>query len=45
VAIDKIDVIGKNQVFIMGENIPIGESYKQYFFNYLTNKNLLLDHN
>ncbi len=45
VAIDKIDVIGKNQVFIMGENIPIGESYKQYFFNYLTDKNLLFNHN
>lgn len=45
VAIDKIDVIGKNQVFIMGENIPIGESYKEYFFNYLTNNNLLFNRN
>ena len=35
VAINKIEVIGKNHVEIDGQNIPIGESYKEYFFNFL----------
>lgn len=45
VAIDKIDVIGKNQLFINGENVPIGESYKEYFFNYLSQKQLMFFNN
>ncbi len=43
VAIDKIDVIGKNQLTIKDDHIPIGESYKEYFFNYLTQRDLLLN--
>ena len=43
VAIDKIDVIGKNQIYIMDEPIPIGESYKEYFFNYLIQQGLLIN--
>jgi len=43
VAIDKIDVIGKNQVYILDEPIPIGESYKEYFFNYLIQRGLLIN--
>jgi len=45
VAIDKIDVIGKNQLFIRGENVPIGESYKEYFFNFLSQKQLMFFNN
>lgn len=44
IAIDKIDIIGKNQIFINEENIPIGESYKEFFFNYLE-KNQLMFYN
>jgi|SRR6056297_1869689 len=44
IAIDKIDIIGKNQIFINEENIPIGESYKEYFFSYLE-KNQLMFYN
>jgi len=42
VAIDKIDIIGKNQVIVQEQNLPIGESYKEYFFNYLEKSALML---
>jgi len=41
VAIDKIESIGKNHVEIGKEQFPIGESYKQLFFNFLENKSFL----
>ena len=44
IAVDEIDIIGKNQVVINEENIPIGESYKEYFFNYLKKHNLMFIH-
>ena len=45
VAIDKIDIIGKNQLFINEEHIPIGESYKEYFFSYLEKNQLMFYNN
>jgi DNA-binding LytR/AlgR family response regulator len=45
IAIDKIDIIGKNQVIINDENIPIGESYKEYFFNHLRKEKLMFNTN
>jgi len=41
VAVDKIEVIGKNRIYINDEPIPIGESYKEYFFNFLENHRLM----
>lgn len=45
VAIDKIDVIGKNRLFINEQNIPIGESYKEYFFSYLEKNQFMFYNN
>ncbi len=41
VAVDKIDIIGKNAVKIGENTIPVGEAYKERFFKYLEEKNLL----
>jgi DNA-binding LytR/AlgR family response regulator len=41
IAIDKIEIIGKNQVIINEDNIPIGESYKEFFFNFLRKQKLV----
>jgi len=41
VAIDKIDSIERNRIFIKKDIIPIGDSYKESFLRLLNNKNLL----
>jgi len=41
VAINKIDSIGKNAIQLAGQNIPIGEAYKEHFFQLLEEKGLL----
>jgi len=41
IAIDKIETIERNRIIIGGERIPIGESYRQYFFTMLNGKNLI----
>ena len=41
VAVDKIDSIGKKSLIVGEQQIPIGESYKKDFFDFLENKSLL----
>lgn len=41
IAVDKIDSIGKNSLTIGENHIPIGDFYKESFFNLLNDKNLL----
>lgn len=41
VAVDKIDSIGKKSLIVGEKQIPIGESYKKEFFEFLENKSLL----
>ena len=41
VAIDKIDSIERNRIFIQKNIIPIGDTYKESFLSLLNNKNLL----
>jgi len=41
VAIDKIDSIGKNAIQVSGQTIPIGEAYKERFFQLLEEQGLL----
>lgn len=41
VAVDKIDSIGKKSLIVGEQQIPIGESYKKEFFEFLENKSLL----
>ncbi len=41
VAVDKIDSIGKKSLIVGEQQIPIGESYKKNFFDFLENKSLL----
>jgi DNA-binding LytR/AlgR family response regulator len=41
VALDKIDSIDRNRIFIKNNVIPIGDTYKDPFFARLNNKNLL----
>ena len=41
IAIDKIKAIERNHVVINNERIPIGESYRVDFFNYLKQLGIL----
>ncbi len=41
VSVDKIDTIGKNAVKIGEHTIPVGEAFKESFFKYLEEKELL----
>jgi DNA-binding LytR/AlgR family response regulator len=41
VAVDKIDSIERNRIFIKNDIIPIGDTYKESFLNLLNNKQLL----
>jgi len=41
VAIDKIESIGKNSITIGENQIPIGNFFKDDFFDFLNHKNLL----
>ncbi len=41
IAVDKIDSIGKKSLVIGNQHIPIGESYKKYFFDFLEEKGML----
>jgi two-component system, LytTR family, response regulator len=41
ISVDKIDSIGKKSLKVGEMNIPIGESYKKAFFDFLDNNNLL----
>jgi DNA-binding LytR/AlgR family response regulator len=41
IAIDKIESIERNRIIIGGERIPIGESFRQYFFRMLGGKNII----
>ncbi len=41
VSVDKIDSIGKNAVKIGEQTIPVGEAFKERFFRYLEEKELL----
>lgn len=41
VSVDKIDTIGKNSVKIGEKTLPVGEAFKERFFKYLEEKELL----
>jgi DNA-binding LytR/AlgR family response regulator len=41
VAIDKIESIERNRIKISDKNIPIGDTYKKYFFDCLQKRNLM----
>ena len=41
IAVDKTESIGKKSLTIGDQQIPIGESYKKYFFDFLEKQNLL----
>jgi DNA-binding LytR/AlgR family response regulator len=41
IAINKIDSIGKKNLVVGNQHIPIGESYKKQFFDFLEEQGML----